>query len=648
MCGFAGAWHLGADVPEDELWARATAMGASLRHRGPDDDAVFVDADAGMALAHRRLAVIELSPLGAQPMTTADGRFVLAYNGEIYNHASLRRQLAAAGVDFRGNSDTEVLLQACANWGVEWAVSRALGMFTFALWDRRKRTLALARDHLGVKPLYAGRVGDVVLFGSELRALRCHPDFDATIDRNALAAYLRRACVPAPHTIYTHARKVLPGTILEIGADGRERTSVYWSLEQVARAGLAARHPAPSDRDAVDEAEALLADAVASQMVADVPLGAFLSGGIDSSTVVAMMQRTSSRPVRTYSIGSPAAGYDESSHARAVAEHLGTEHTEFLVTPDDALRIIPRLPSIYDEPFADSSQIPTHLVAALARRDVTVALTGDGGDEVFGGYTRHVVAASRASGALRLPIGLRRAASATVLAVSATTWDRAGHIIPSRRRPPRLGDQLHKAARALSASDHDALYWQLTSCWDTPEILVHGAFEPTTWGGDEPLTWLDDPMERMVFRDLAGYLPDDALTKVDRATMAASLEARVPLLDHRLVEFVWRLPPKFKVRDGRSKWLLRAVAQRAIPGALLDRPKQGFGVPLDEWLRGPLRPWAEDLLDFSRLQQQGFLDAEIVRSRWSEHLAGQRQWQHQLWAVLMWQAWMEQQLAPSP
>jgi asparagine synthase (glutamine-hydrolysing) len=643
MCGLAGAWHLAADVRADDLQRLAQTMGQTLTHRGPDGDGHWIDAEVGVTLAHRRLAIIDLSSLGHQPAVSSDGRFVLAYNGEVYNYRSLRSELEASGTRFRGHSDTEVLLEACAAWGVLDACRRFVGMFAFALWDREERELTLVRDRLGIKPLYVGFVGSVVLFGSELGALRRHPDFGAEIDRNALVAYLRRACIPGPHTIYRDARKVMPGTALTIASDGTATSRPYWSLEQVARSGIAAREEAASDEAVVDELEELLGAAVSDRMLADVPLGAFLSGGIDSSTVVALMQRASSTPVRTYSIGSHHAGYDEATHARAVAQHLGTEHTEFIVNADDALDVIPQLPAMLDEPFADPTIIPTFLVSQLARQEVTVALSGDGGDEVFGGYTRHLVASSRMASLLKAPLAARRLAEGAVLSISPAGWERAGRLIPARRRPPRLGEQLHKAAGSLAARDIDDLYAKLSSQWQEPGALVRGGQEPPTWAVDDPLAWIRDPMERMLYRDTVGYLPDDALTKLDRAAMAVSLEGRVPLIDHRVVEHLWRLPPRFKIRNGRSKWLLRAVAERHVPQELLERPKQGFGIPIDAWLRGPLRDWAEQLLQPARLRREGYLDPVPIDAAWSEHLAGGRQRQYELWSVLMWQAWLEGQ-----
>jgi asparagine synthase (glutamine-hydrolysing) len=650
VCGFAGAWHLSGDVPAEVLRQRVGTMADALAHRGPDDAGDWIDAESGLGFAHRRLSILDPSPLGKQPMVSASGRHVLVYNGELYNYRELGRELASTGLRLRGSSDTEVLLEACERWGVVRTLRRANGMFAFALWDRAERTLTLARDRLGVKPLCVSHLGSVFLFGSELGALRRHPAFDDEIDRGALAAYLRRACVPAPHTIYARARKLLPGTVLIVGADGRVRSETYWDLAQVARDGVAARRERPSDQEALDRLQTLLTDAVTGCLRSDVPLGAFLSGGIDSSTIVALMQRVSARPIRTYSIGSRSVGYDEAPQARAVAAHLGTEHTELYVEARDAIDVIPRLPLLFDEPFADPSQIPNLLVARLARRDVKVALSGDGGDELFGGYTRHVVARSRLGSVLRLPVGARRLAGHTVEAVAPATWDVAGRLLPARRRPPALGDQLHKAARALTARDLDDLYSKLASHWDVPEQLVIGAREPATWNpdGEHLSDWLRDPMERMLFRDTVGYLPDDGLTKVDRTTMAVSLEGRVPFLDHRVVEFAWTLPPDLKVRDGRSKWLLRALVERHVPRGLLERPKQGFGIPLDAWLRGPLREWASELLEPSRLRREGYLEPELITRRWQQHLAGTHRWQYPLWNVLVWQQWHETWSRPRP
>lgn len=639
MCGIAGAWHLRPDLSAERLTEIAGCMQLPLHHRGPDGRGCWIAPEAGIALAHRRLSIIDLSQAGQQPMSSPCDRWTLVYNGEIYNHKQLRDQLTSEGFHFRGRSDTEVLLNACAAWGPEEACRRSIGMFAFAFWDGERRELSLGRDRLGIKPLYVASTPSLVLFASELSALLQHPEFSPEVDRDALAAYLRRACFPGPFSVFRDVSKLAPGTIVTISQDGASSSRAYWELERVARTGLANREQHGTDIEIVDEAERLLASAVKDRLIADVPLGAFLSGGIDSSLTVALMQEASTQRVRTYSIGSEDPGYDEASHARSIAAYLGTDHTEFVVTAEDVLDAIPKLPYLLDEPFGDPTILPTYLLSGMARREVTVALTGDGGDEVFGGYTRHLVARSNLARMLALPRPVRRATSSLVLGVAPTAWDRLGLLIPARRRPPRLGEQLHKAADTLTARDIDDLYARVTSVWRNPEEVAIGSQEPSTWRIDDDLGWLTDPMERMLFRDTSGYLADDALTKLDRATMAASLEGRVPLIDHRLVEYSWSLPPNMKIRDGRSKWLLRQVLDRRVPRALVDRPKQGFGLPIGRWLRGPLRPWAEELLAEPQLRRGGYLEPRAVRRSWSEHLSGRRDRTYELWNVLVWQGW---------
>lgn len=615
-------------------------MGNSLFHRGPDDGGTWCDAAAGIGLAHRRLSVVDLSPLGHQPMSSHSGRFVIAYNGEVYNFADLRVELEAAGCHFNGHSDTEVILEGCAAWGVEATARKLIGMYAFALWDRQDRTLWLVRDRLGIKPLYWGLFDGLLVFGSELKALTAHGGWRSEIDREALCAYMRHGYVPAPRSIWRGVRKLAPAGILMVQPGAAPVETTYWSAERVVTEGIAHRdRQGMSDAEATERLDLLLRDAIGRHMVADVPLGAFLSGGYDSSTVVALMQAQSSRPVKTFSIGFHEKGYDEARHAKAVAAHLGTEHTELYVEPDHALKVVPRLPHWYDEPFADSSQIPTFIVSEMTRSHVTVALSGDGGDELFAGYNRYTLAGKLWKYVEPVPPGLRRLASRVLRGVAPGTWDR----LLSPLGQPLIGDKLHKLGATLADSS-DALYRGLISQWHDPESVVRGGREPAGILHDAGLAArLPNFLDRMQFCDLVTYLPDDILTKVDRATMAVALEARVPLLDHRVVEFAWSLPQHLKQRGNQSKWLLRQVLYRYVPRDLMERPKMGFGVPIDAWLRGPLRDWAESLLDARRLEQEGFLNPAPIRAAWDQHLSGRRNRQYPLWTVLMFQSWLEHQ-----
>jgi asparagine synthase (glutamine-hydrolysing) len=620
-------------------------MAERIQHRGPDDSGAWGDTAAGLWLGHRRLSILDRSPAGRQPMRSASGRWTIAYNGELFNFRSLRRQLAECGdaPAWRGESDTEVFLAAIEAWGLQAALSRAVGMFAFALWDARDRRLHLVRDRLGIKPLCFARTEDGLLFGSELRALRADPSFDAELDREALAAYLRFNCVPAPLTIHRRARKLQPGAIVSFAAPCAEaRTTHYWSASE--RLAAAARDPLEgSDSEILTEVERALRSAVRDRLVADVPLGAFLSGGIDSSTVVALMQSESTRSVKTFSIGNERLDYDEGVAARTVAQHLGTDHTNFVVTAADALAVVPRLATMYDEPFADSSQIPTHLVSALARRHVTVALSGDGGDEVFGGYNRHVFGPWLWRTLRPFPRTARATVARGILRFSPSQWDRllrgAGPMAPAFRLP---GDKLHKLAAALPSSSASDLYLCLQSHWDRPAEVVLG-IEHEASRSEYP-SFGGGLAEQMMFQDLVAYLPDDILTKVDRASMAQSLEVRVPILDHRVVELAWRLPARLRHQGLGGKVALRRILRRHLPGRLSDRPKMGFGVPIDDWLRGDLRPWAEELIDKRRLYREGVFDPVPIRARWREHLRGERNWAHHLWDVLMFQAWSESEV----
>jgi asparagine synthase (glutamine-hydrolysing) len=640
MCGIAGFLTGASDGRARELAEVSSAMDACLQHRGPDDHGIWIDEESGVALVHRRLSILDLSPAGHQPMISADGRFVIIYNGEVYSHQPIAAELAARGYHFRGHSDTEVILNSFAENGIEPTLKRMIGMFAIALWDRRERSLILIRDRLGIKPLYWAKFGKLFLFGSELKALRAHPGWAAQIDRNAVAAFMRHNYIPAPHTIYRGVHKLEPGAILTLPWQGEPRISRFWNARTVARNGLL--NPVEgSDAELTDQLETLLQDAVARRMIADVPLGAFLSGGVDSSTVAALMQQAHLGRVRTFSIGFDIPDYNEAPHAAAVARHLGTDHTELTVTSKQALDLIPSLPDIYDEPFADSSQIPTYLVSAMTRKYVTVALSGDGGDELFAGYNRYHLTQRFWQALSVMPRPMRNAAAAALTMVRPDRWTSLAAAVPARFRPPQTGDKLHKAAAVLRLASADAVYRRLVSHWEPSAIMLE-AQEPKSIIEDESLQGeFPDLLARMQFLDLVTYLPDDILTKVDRASMAVALEARVPLLDHRVVEFSWRLPRNAMLRNRTTKWILRQLLYRHVPPALIERPKMGFGIPLGEWLRGPLRDWAESLLTESRLRDAALLDHKVVRRFWQEHLEGSRNWQYLLWDVLMLEAWRE-------
>ena len=640
MCGIVGLVGRSSVWDARRLEAIAQSMGDTMHHRGPDDQGVWCAAHAGVALAHRRLSILDVSSCGHQPMLSRDERHVVIFNGEIFNFRELRSRLKTLGHLFRSDSDTEVLIESIAEWGVKRALQDVVGMFAFAVWDREKQVLVLARDRMGEKPLYYGWVGSSFVFASELKALRAHPAWKGEIDREALTLYLRHGYVPGPRTIYQGIHKLQPGCLLRMidSAPGAlPSPERYWSLEE------AAAHPPQSfrsDDEAVDALERLLGEAVRQQMVADVPLGAFLSGGVDSATVVALMQAVSDRPVRTFTIGVATPERDEAPAARAIAEHLGTDHTEQYVRPEDALALIPSLSMIYDEPFADSSQIPTLLVSQLARQSVTVSLSGDGGDELFAGYGRYV-SAPRLVGRLgRIPSSIRRQAGRGLLSGPVLRGlDALAHYDGglSGERARRLGEILeHHSPLTV----HRALH----SSWPQPHRVVRGGAEPPTPLTASELPWSSEGFgEHMLVADSLTYLPDDLLVKVDRAAMAVSLETRVPLLDHRVVEFAMQLPWEMKVRGGVHKWILREVLHRHVPQHLVDGPKSGFAIPIGDWLRGPLRAWADQLLDRERIVEQGFFHYEPIALKWREHLRGNYDWSYPLWAILMFQAWYDAQ-----
>lgn len=646
MCGIVGFF-----VPTDfKGWSKALPLAVSvIGHRGPDASGQWLDEAAGLGLGHARLSILDLSEAGAQPMFSNSGRYVIVFNGEIYNHLEIRANIeqVTGAVSWRGHSDTETLLAAIECWGLEKALEQCVGMFAIGLWDKEDLTLSLARDRFGEKPLYYAWQHGSLSFASELKALRQLPAFDACVDRDALSLLLHDGYISAPYTIYKDAYKLLPGHILrltqaDIAVLRLPDTYPYWTLESAVARGVETPFKG-SAYDAVAELNSHLSQAVREQMLADVPLGAFLSGGVDSSVIVALMQSQSVTPVKTFAMGFSDPSYDESKYARDVAQYLGTEHTEWIVSPEEALAVIPHLPEIYDEPFADVSAIPTCILSRIAREKVAVSLSGDAGDELFAGYNRYLGSAKTWQKVSKVPRGARQILSSAVLALEPTTWDafanKLNDCVPRRMRYKAVGNKLHRLAKAAQARNPSEFYEYLTAKWRFPQEVLRQGHLPNASGAKFLTQQSGLSLEAMMLADTAQYLPDDILVKVDRASMAVSLETRVPMLDHRLVEFVWALPMSMKVHAGTGKWILKEVLNQYVPKSLIDRPKMGFDVPIDRWLRGPLRDWAETLLDERMLEQQSFFNAPLVRTLWEAHVSGTKSHHHELWPILMFQAW---------
>ena len=648
MCGFSGLLRTQNDSDRFILSSLLGEMAKSLTHRGPDDSGLWFDERDGIGFAHQRLSIVDISPAGHQPMESVSGRYVLVFNGEIYNHLSLKNELNNGLIsrEWRGHSDTEILLAGFEEFGVEETLKKSNGMFALALWDKKERLLTLARDRIGEKPLYYGWQGNanerVFLFGSELKALKTHPVFVSEIDRGALCLLLRHNYIPAPYSIYHGISKLEPGCFLTVSLRYQvPKIEKYWDISKVAVASV--QNPfLGSPIDAVDKLETLTKDAINKQMLADVPFGAFLSGGIDSSTVVALMQEQTTQAVKTFAIGFSDQQYNEANYAKAVANHLGTDHTEIYVTADEAMEVIPLLPTIYCEPFADHSQIPNFLVSKFARQNVTISLTGDGGDELFCGYDRYHKTNELWMKLSAVPMPLRSIIANCINSISPSTWDRISPLIPRSDQYPSLGEKLYSSARTILCESLDELYERNISQLINPSDWVIGGYEPQTQVSGM-LEKIDgqNPLQRLMTLDLVSYLPDDILAKVDRAAMAVSLECRIPLLDHRIIEFAMSLPIEYKIREGKAKWPLHKILNKYVPKEMVDRPKMGLGVPVSDWLRGPLRDWAESLLDETRIKNEGYFNVAPIRKKWAEHLTGLWNREPQLWPVLMFQSWLD-------
>jgi len=649
MCGFVGFYS--PELKRIEHEPLIKKMRDKIQYRGPDDAGAWMDSNDAVAFGHRRLSIIDLSEKGRQPMVSQSGRFVLSYNGEVYNFGDLKIELEKGGKTFRGTSDTEVILESIEMWGLGVAVKRFIGMFSFSLWDRKEKSLHLVRDRLGIKPLYYGWNKKTFFFGSELKAFTPHPDFEKNINTQAIAPYLRLAYVPAPLSIYKNIFKVNQGEIVSLKIPSNSTKKIhkerYWSPLEEARAGLQDPFTGTED-EAINQLDSILLSSVKMRMISDVPLGAFLSGGIDSSLVVALMQKISTKPIRTFTIGFHESQYNEAKNAKEIAQHLGTDHTEMYVTPEEAQAVIPTLGSLYDEPFADASEIPTYLVSKLTRQHVTVSLSGDGGDELFGGYNRYFWGMRLLKLQRQIPKFMRLIQEKVITSLNPSFWDGLftclGPFMPDYLRKELTGQRLHRVARVINKEDPQSLYEDLISCWSDPSVVgttPEEDFESPVF--DHQWNGSMQSVEHMMVLDSMAYLPDDILTKVDRASMGVSLEARVPILDHRVYEFAWKLPLEMKIRDQKGKWILKKLLSRYVPEKLFNRPKMGFGVPIDSWLRGPLKDWAESQLDSNRIDQEGFLNSKIIRKKWEEHQKGIRDWHYPLWGILMFQQWYEGQ-----
>ena len=646
MCGICGFYSKSLSIFDNAI----DKMNLAISHRGPNNNGVWQDNDSGVVLGHQRLSILDLSAAGNQPMKSNSGRFILTFNGEIYNHLELRRELEIKnpGMKWRSNSDTETLLEGIEFWGLEATLKKIVGMFAFGLWDKKIRSLTLVKDRMGEKPLYFGWQGEgknkIFLFGSELKALKAHPEFAGEINRDVIALQLRHNCIPAPYSIYKNIYKLLPGNYLQLKENDLQSgilpiSKPYWSLLDSAVNGVN-NSLSLSKEDVGNELEHLIQDSIKKQMMSDVPLGAFLSGGVDSSLIVALMQKVSSRPIKTFTIGFNEKDYNEANYAKEVAKHLGTEHNEMYVSPQQAMAVIPKLSTIYDEPFSDSSQIPTFLVSELAKKQVSVSLSGDGGDELFCGYNRYVESNSLWKKLRLLPLPLRKILALMIQSISPQNWNKLSQLTPILNSYANFGDKMHKGANVLDCKELSDVYYRLVSHWQNPNEIVLNSKEPETFltGNKLKFTGLNS-QQKMMALDCITYLPDDILVKVDRASMASSLETRNPFLDHRIIEYTWKIPQSLKLRNGQSKWILREILHKYVPKNLIERPKMGFAVPIDAWLRGPLREWAESLLNEKSLQQDGYFNSDLIRSKWNEHLSGKKNWQNHLWNVLMFQSW---------